>query len=151
MVEKQLSNPENISSEELTELERHKYPIWLSFFGLFILIIFLYTITRFIWSDLFHHHKIGKQIEVAENHFKNKEYDKAIRLYMPIVQIYSNYKKGNIRIAESCFASISSNEDLYDIGLSYLSDSYTDTEIKEIKSFLPKKYKSHFEQQFKKR
>ena len=137
-------------SLEFRVLEKHKYPIWVRTFFVFTILIFISVVPSFLLNELPYHCALSQKIANAEECFSGQHYDKAIKLYTEILEKHPNFKDGKIRAAESWFALSSEDVNSYFRGTELLrNEKYTNSEIAEMSTFLPLKYRKHFKSQFK--
>ena len=149
-IEQQVKEGNEFHQNNYILVEKHYYPAWVKFLGIFTLILFIFGITRFLWVDLPLHREISSKFKIAENIFVDQKYWNALLAYQDVINLCPKYKEAKIRMAQACFALSADNESLYYLGLKYLSDeNYKDSEIKKIKKFLPEQYKKDFKSQFK--
>lgn len=92
-------NPTVTRANEATFLIPGKYPFIFKIAGILLLsfIFFVYFV------ELPQHFALVKQVIRAEQAFETGNYEKALELYLPIVQEHSHFKKARIRIVAAYF------------------------------------------------
>lgn len=137
---------------QMYALEKHTYPSWIYLLGATVTLSFLYVLPQFLLHELPYQYELNREIAFAEQSFSDQHYKQVISTYAPIVKKHPQFKKGRMRIVQSCFELISLDESFYKYGLHYLAgNTYTDSEIAELYALLPAKYSQDFKAQFKRK
>lgn len=130
-------------------LEKHKYPVWIRVFFIFIILMFISVVPSFLLNELPYHCALSDKIKYAEASFLSQNHQEALRLYTEILEKHPNYEYGRMQAVNCCFILSAQNIDFYFKGLGLLGQKEcTDLEIAKMTKFLPEKYQAHFKSLF---
>ncbi|MFZ5954414.1 MAG: hypothetical protein ACOYT8_04950 [Candidatus Dependentiae bacterium] len=133
-------------------LPKHTYPLVIKLFGLILIIIFIAVLIRFFVFELKNLKHLHKKILIAELHFSQKNYERAAQKFLKLVENYNSFEHAQKRLIQCCFAQSDTQPEFYDYALSYFysqpNKTYTDAQIKELVTYLPKQYHDDFKASF---
>lgn len=137
--------------QEITPLAKHTYPWWLRIAFYCIVIIFITTLTHFVCFELPYHRDISKKISLAKTYLQTKNHAEAIKVWAKIIELHPECKEARLCISQSLFALSENDIEIYNMATHYLAgQAFTDSEIKQIREYVPQKYYPFFDQSFEK-